>query len=86
MGNYSIKNSQITILKPHTLHIIGRNCTKLQANPMKSVGGVAERDLSARRPDGITHTRTDEGHFYSPPSPTSGDRNDWDKYFVTMKK
>ena len=21
------------------------------------------------------HTRTDEGHFYSPPLPTSGDKN-----------
>ena len=42
---------QITILKPHTLHIIGRNCTKFQVNPMKDVGGVAERDLSARQPD-----------------------------------
>ena len=25
--------------------------------------------------DEITHTRTDKGHFYSPPSPTSGDKN-----------
>ena len=61
---------KITILKPHTLHIIGRNCTKFQVNPMKDVGGVAERDLLARWPDGITHTRMDEGHFYSPPQPT----------------
>ena len=27
------------------------------------------------RTDGITHTWTDEGHFYSPPPPTSGDKN-----------
>ena len=26
-----------------------------------------------RRTDGITNTRTDEGHFSSPPPPTSGD-------------
>ena len=43
---------------------------------MKDVGGVAEtRSLgrTAGRTDGVTHTRTDEGHFYSPPPPTSGD-------------
>ena len=27
------------------------------------------------RTDGITHTRTNEGHFYSLPPPTSGDKN-----------
>ena len=25
--------------------------------------------------DGITHTQTDEGHFYSPPPPMMGDKN-----------
>ena len=43
---------------------------------MKDVGGVAEtRSLGGTdgRPDGITNTRTDEGHFYSPPPPTLGD-------------
>ena len=77
MGNNSIKNSQITIPKPHThLYIIGRKCTKFQVNQMKDVRGVAEKVLSARRPNGITHTRMDEGHLCSPPSPMSDDRND----------
>ena len=51
---------------------------------MKGVGGVAETRSLGRtdgrtdgrpdgRTDGITHTRMDEGHFYSPPPPTSGD-------------
>ena len=43
---------------------------------MKDVGGVAEtRSLGPTegRTDGITHTRMEEGHFYSPPPPTSGD-------------
>ena len=29
--------------------------------------------LNDGRTDGRTHTRTDEGHFYNPPPPTSGD-------------
>ena len=43
---------------------------------MKDVGGVAEkRSLgpTARKTDVITHTRTEEGHFYSPHPPTSGE-------------
>ena len=43
MGNNSVKNSQIKILKPHAhLHIIGRKSTKFQINPMKVVGGDGE--------------------------------------------
>ena len=43
MGDNSIKNSGIEILKPHAhLHIIGRKSTIFQMNPMKDVGGVAE--------------------------------------------
>ena len=43
MGDNSIKNSRIKILKPHAhLHIIGRKSTKFQMNQMKDVGGVAE--------------------------------------------
>ena len=43
MGNHSIKNSRIKILKPHAhLHIIGRKSTKFQVNLMADVGGVAE--------------------------------------------
>ena len=51
MGDNSIKNSQIKILKTHAhLHIIGRKSTKFQMNPIKDVGGVAETRLSDRRP------------------------------------
>ena len=82
MGDNSVKKSQIKILKPHAhLHIIGRKSTKFQVNPMKDVGGAAEtRSLGQTagrtegRTDGITDTQTDEGHFYSPPPPTSGDK------------
>ena len=43
MGDNSIKNSQIKILKPYAyVHIIGRKSTKFQMNPMTDVGGVAE--------------------------------------------
>ena len=43
MGNNSVKNNSIKILKPHAhLHSIGRKSTKFQMNPMKDVGGVAE--------------------------------------------
>ena len=79
MGDNSVKNSRTKILKPHAhFHIIGRKSTKFQVNPMKDVGVVAEtRSLgrTAGGTDGITHTRMDEGHFYSPPPPTSGDKN-----------
>ena len=81
MGNNSIKNSQIKIPKPNAhLHIIERKSTKFQVNPMKDVGGVVETRSLGRtagrtdgRTNGIMHTWTDEGHFYSPPPPTSGD-------------
>ena len=82
----------LKILKPYAhLHIIGRKSTKFQVNLMKDVGGVAEtRSLGrmARQTEGrtegwmegqterIMHTRTDEGHFYSRPPPTSGDNFD----------
>ena len=46
MGDNSIKNSRIQILKSYAhLHIIGRKSTKFQMNPMKDVGGVAETRL-----------------------------------------
>ena len=81
MGNNSVKNSRIQILKPHAhVHIIGRKSTIFQVNSMKDGGGVAEtRSLrwtdgrTEGRADDITQTRTDEGHFYSPPPPASGD-------------
>ena len=83
MGNNSVKNSSIKNPKPHAhFHIIGRKSTKFQVNPMKDVGGVRETRSLGRtakrtegRTGGITHTWTDEGHFYSPPPPTSGDNN-----------
>ena len=47
---------------------------------MKDVGGVAETKSLGwmdgqmdGRMDGITHTRMDKCHFYSPPLPTSSD-------------
>ena len=41
---------------------------------MKDVGAAEKRFLRRTTGrDGITHTRTDEGHFYSPPPPTLGD-------------
>ena len=81
MGDNSIKNSQIKILKPHAhLHIIGRKPTKFQMNLMKAVGGVAETRYlkrmagrTDRRMDGITQIQTGEGHFYGQPLPTSGE-------------
>ena len=42
MGDKSIKNSRIKILKHAHLHIIGRKSTKFQMNPTEAVGGVAE--------------------------------------------
>ena len=43
MGDNSVQNSRIKILKPHAhLHIIGKKSTKFQMNPMKDVGRVAE--------------------------------------------
>ena len=57
LGDKSVKNSRIKILKPYAhLHIIGRKSTKFQVNPMKDVGGVVETE---GRTDRITHTRTD---------------------------
>ena len=44
---------------------------------MNDVVGLVGQSLSDGRPDGqtdgITQTRTHEGHFNSPPPPTSGD-------------
>ena len=43
MGDNSIKNSRIKILRLHAdLHIIERKSTKFQVNPTKDVGGVAK--------------------------------------------
>ena len=43
MGDNSVRNSQIKILKPNAhLCIIGRTSTKLQVNPMKDVEGAVE--------------------------------------------
>ena len=61
-----------------------RKSTKFQVNAKKDVGGVAETrslGLTAGWMEGymkgwmdrIMHTQMDEGHFYSPSMPTSGD-------------
>ena len=91
MGDNSIKNSPFKILKPHAhLHIAERKSTKLQMNPIKDVGGVAETKSLGRtdgwmdsRMDGITHIRKGEGHFYSPPPPMSGDEKEVGKFSGT---
>ena len=45
MGNNSVKNIQIKILKTHAhLHIIGRKSTKFQMNPMKDVEELWRQD------------------------------------------
>ena len=57
MGDNSVKNCQIKILKPHAyLHIIERKSTKFQVNPMKDVRGVAET-RSLGRTDGRSDGR-----------------------------
>ena len=78
MGDNSVKNSRIKILKSHAhIHIIGRKSTKFQVNPMKDAAGVVETSSlgrtdvrMGRRNNAHTHGR---GHFYSPPPPMSGD-------------
>ena len=53
MGDNSVKNSRIKILKPHAhLHIIGRISKKFQVNPMKDVEGLWRQDLSDSRQAG----------------------------------
>ena len=43
IGDNSVKNSRIKILKPYAyLHIIERKSTKFQMNPMKDVEEVKE--------------------------------------------
>ena len=65
MGDNSVKDGRIEILKPHAhLLIIGRKSTKFQMNPMKDVGGVAET-ISLGRTEGRTDARMDgrkDGH------------------------
>ena len=64
MGDNSVKNSQMKILKPHAhLHIIGRKPTKFQVNSKKDVDVAETRSLgpmAGRSTEGITHTWTDE--------------------------
>ena len=64
-----------TKIKNH-MHIFISSDDNLQNSKLKNVGGVAwTRFRTDGRVDGWTPTRTDESHFYSPPSPTSGDDN-----------
>ena len=59
--------------KPHEhLHMIRRQSIKFRISPMKDLRGVTGKDLKDGQNDGRC-TETDEGHFYSPPPPTSGD-------------
>ena len=70
-----------TKIKNHMHNIIRKQCTKFQINPTKDVGGVAgTRFWKDGQTEGRTHTRTNEGHFYSPPPPPSGDNN----YFMEV--
>ena len=72
-GNKLVENSRIKIPKPHAhFHIIGRKSTKFQVNLMKMLEELGRQFLE-RPAAGLTHTRMDEGHFYSPPMPMSGD-------------
>ena len=70
----SIKNGQTKIKKNAHLHIIRKQSTKFHVNLTKDVGGVAGTRF---RTDGRKeiHTHTNKGHFYSPTSPTLGDKN-----------
>ena len=64
--------------------MIRRQSIKFQISPMKDIRGVVGTRSDERKDiqkdgrndgwtDGRMHTRTDKGHFYSPPLPTSGD-------------
>ena len=60
--------------------MIRRQSIKFQIIPMKDVRGVTgtrSDGRNVRRTDGRTYTRTDEGHFYSPPPPTSVDKEEF---------
>ena len=67
MGDNSVKNSPIKILKLHAFfHIIGRKPTKFQVDPMKDVGVDAETRSLGRtagrtdgRADGRNNAHTD---------------------------
>ena len=60
LGDNSVKNSQIKILKPNALlHIIGRKSTKFQVSPMKDVGRVAEIRSLKRTADELNNPHTD---------------------------
>ena len=64
---------------PAYFHMIRRQSIKFQISPMKDVRGVVfvEKDWTDRKTDGMKdgqmHTQTDEGHFYSPHLPMSGE-------------
>ena len=58
--------------------MIRRQSIKFQTSPLADVRGVARTRSDGRkdgRNDERMHTRTDEDRFYSPPPPTSGDKN-----------
>ena len=58
MGDNSVKNSRIKILKPHAhLHIIGRKSTKFQMNPIKDVRGMTQLASQGSIPGVATYFR-----------------------------
>ena len=67
------KMAETKKLKPYAhLHMIRRQSMKFQISPIKDIRGVAGKDWTYGRNDGMTdrqtdgRTQTDEGHFYSP--------------------
>ena len=60
---------------PAHFHTIRRQSIKFQISPMKDVRRVVvvEKDWTDRKTDGQMHKQTDEGHYYSPPLPMSGE-------------
>ena len=71
-GPYLGQNGRNKYEKPQAhFHMIRGQSIKFQISPMKDVRGVAEKDWTDRRTDGMndgrTHTQTEEGYIYSPP-------------------
>ena len=64
---------------PAHFHMIRRQSIKFQISLVKDVRGVVvvEKDWTDRKTDGMKdgqmHTQTDEGHFFSPRLPMSGE-------------
>ena len=50
-----------------------KHSSEFQVILIKDVAGVAATKSKSAKAITFTHTRTDEGHIYSPPPPTPGD-------------